>query len=127
MSWLKKMLFDEEIPDEIRTCTWCAQAFLPTRENFNTCKHGRFGLMTVCRTCQKHDAKLRARYRQIYDDPQVCDCGYEGKLEVDHEHRHAYAFVSYKCRSCNIKAREPYFRGPTRSKRANGASEKIIA
>ena len=110
---LQKMLFTE-IPNEIRVCTWCKQPFEPTSENFNACKYGRHKLMTVCRNCQKHDSKLRAKYRRMYDDPEVCACGFQGRLEIDHDHTtYPYAFINYKCRSCNLKARDPYVRGPS--------------
>ena len=107
------LLFADTLPDEIRVCTWCCQAFEPTSENFYGCKHGRHGLMTVCKTCQQDDSKRRQRYRKIYTKPDTCACGFQGFLEVDHDHKYPpYAFRSYKCRSCNLKAREKYVIGP---------------
>ena len=63
----------------------------------------------------KHIATLRAKYRQAYDDPLVCACGYERQLEVDHDHKnYPYAVNSYKCRSCNSEARVAIFVGQVR-------------
>ena len=81
------LLFDEaSLPEEVRHCTWCSEPFPPTRENFGPCKTGRWGLMTVCKTCQARDAKLRRRYREAHEEPDACACGFLGRLEVDHEH-----------------------------------------
>ena len=108
------LLFDEaSLPEEVRHCTWCSEPFPPTRENFGRCKTGRWGLMTVCKSCQAHDAKLRRRYREAHEEPDACACGFLGRLEVDHEHReYPYAFRRYLCRSCNLRARDPWVRGP---------------
>ena len=79
------MLFDADLPDELRFCTWCQQGFPPTRENFRRCKHGRrdafgVGLMTVCKSCQNHDARLRRKYRWEHEEPQACACGVTGEV-----------------------------------------------
>ena len=69
--------------------------------------------MTVCRICVAHDSKLRRRCRGEHEEPQACACGAPGPLEVDHDHvRYPYAFRQWLCRSCNLKAREPWLRGP---------------
>ena len=107
------MLLFEDLPSEVRHCTWCSEPFPPTRENFSACKTGRWGLMTVCKSCQAHDARIRRQYREEHAEPAACPCGAEGPLEIDHEHRdYPYAFRAYLCRSCNLKAREPWKRGP---------------
>ena len=109
----KMLLFDQDLPEEVRHCTWCSEPFEPTRENFGRCKTGRWGLMTVCKACQIHDARIRRRYREAHAAPNACACGYEGKLEIDHEHQdYPFPFRSWRCRSCNLKAREPWKRGP---------------
>ena len=69
--------------------------------------------MTVCKACVAHDNIVRRRYRAEFDEPLACACGYEGKLEIDHCHRdYPYAFRAWRCRSCNLRAREPWVRGP---------------
>ena len=112
------LLFDQEsLPAEVRHCTWCSEPFDPTSENFSNCKTGRWGLMTVCRSCAAQDAKLRHYYRAAHAEPDACACGFLGRLEVDHEHReYPYAFRSYKCRSCNLRARDPWRRGPRQNR-----------
>ena len=107
------MLLFADLPDEVRHCTWCCEPYAPTSDFFWRCKTGRWQLMTVCKNCARHDARLRRQYRWEHEKPQACTCGFKGKLEVDHDHvRYPYAFRSYKCRSCNLKAREPWLRGP---------------
>ena len=108
------LLFDlPTLPDNVRHCTWCKEPFEPTRENFGRCKTGRHGLMTVCKHCQAHDAKLRRRYREEFDEPLACACGFQGPLEIDHEHTdYPFPFRAWRCRSCNLRAREPWVRGP---------------
>ncbi len=106
------MLLFTDLPAEVRHCTWCQEPFAPTQEHFGRCKTGRWGLMTICKNCARHDAKLRRMYREE-QKPAACACGFEGPLEVDHEHQtYPYVFRSWKCRSCNLRAREPWLRGP---------------
>ncbi len=107
------LLFEKGLPDEVRHCTWCQEPFAPTSENFGRCKTGRWGLLTVCKNCASQDSKLRRLYREEHEEPEVCACGFAGRLEVDHDHtRYPYNFRSYNCRSCNLRAREPWLRGP---------------
>ena len=115
------LLFDlPTLPDSVRHCTWCKEPFEATRENFGRCKTGRHGLMTVCKHCQAQDSKLRRRYRDEFDEPLACACGYDGKLEIDHEHQeYPYPFRAWRCHSCNLKAREPWGRGPAAEKVKN--------
>ena len=76
--------------------------------------------MTVCKHCQAQDSKLRRRYRDEFDEPFACACGYDGKLEIDHEHQeYPYPFRAWRFRSCNLKAREPWVRGPAAEKVKN--------
>ena len=94
------LLFDlPALPDQVRHCTWCCEPFEPTSANFGRCRTGRHGLMTVCKHCRAHDAKLRRRYRDEFDEPLACACGYEGKLEVDHSHTdYPFPFRAWRCR-----------------------------
>ena len=108
------LLFDSDLPDELRFCTWCQQGLEPTSAKFHRCKHGRHGLMTVCKTCQAHDARVRYKHRWENEEPEACACGAPGPLEVDHDHTdYPYAFRAYVYRSCNLKAREPWVCGPS--------------
>ena len=85
------MLF-ETLPAEIRVCTWCCQPFEPTRDNFNFCKFGRHQLLTVCKNCQSHDAKILRRYRKLHPKPLACACG-GTDMQIDHDHSdYPYAF-----------------------------------
>ena len=106
------MLLFEDLPDIVRHCAWCQEPFRADTDNFGRCKTGRWGLMTVCKPCAAHDARLRRQYRMRNAEPTACACGAEGPLEVDHSHQYPYAFRSWKCRSCNLKALEPWLRGP---------------
>ena len=69
--------------------------------------------MTVCKTCQSYDAKVRRRHRLENEEPDNCACGAPGPLEIDHDHVYfPYVFRAYVCRSCNLRAREKYVIGP---------------
>ena len=108
------MLLECDPLPALRWCCYCQQPLPATPEFFAAHKFGRHGLATTCRSCANADRTLRRKYERQHPKPVACPrCHGKGQLQVDHEHReYPYAFRSWLCRSCNLRAREPYRAGP---------------
>jgi len=94
------MLCLNEVPPECRWRAYCQQPFPASREFFNR-GHGRFGLHTICRSCQAYNDRVVSRLKKEHGPPpEACEVC---------QSCHVRAWV---CRACNLRSRRHWTKGP---------------